>query len=354
MKALILAGGTGSRLRPITYTSAKQLVPVANKPILFYGLEAIRDAGITEVGIVVGETADEVMGAVGDGSAWQVKVTYLPQEAPLGLAHAVKIARDFMGSDRFVMYLGDNLIKGGISGLVQGFESSSSDCEILLAHVPHPELFGVAELDGERVVRLIEKPTDPPSDLALVGVYLFTTCIFDAVDAIEPSDRGELEITDAIQYLIESGLTVRPHVIDGWWKDTGKLEDLLEANRIMLEAIETRIDGSVDEKSRIEGKVIVQPGATVVRSVIRGPAIIGERAHVEDAYVGPFTSVHDDCRIVSSEVEHCILLPNCEIVGLHGRVADSLLGRNVSVRRSETLPRVTRLMVGDNSEVEIG
>jgi glucose-1-phosphate thymidylyltransferase len=356
MKALILAGGTGSRLRPITHTSAKQLIPVANKPILYYGLEAISEAGISEVGIVVGETAAEVIEAVGDGSRWGLDVTYIPQDAPLGLAHAVKIAQDFIGEDRFVMYLGDNLIKGGIAALVGEFESAGPDCEILLARVPHPERFGVAELAGDTVVRLIEKPSDPPSDLALVGVYLFTSCIFDAVGAIEPSARGELEITDAIQKLIDTGHTVMPHVIDGWWKDTGKLDDLLEANRIMLADIERRIEGSVDGESRLEGKVVLERGATVVRSTIVGPAVIGAGTHIEEASIGPFTSIHENCRIVSSEVEHSILLPFCEIVGLAPgpRLTDSLLGRHAIVRRSKTSPGATRLMVGDNSDVEIG
>jgi glucose-1-phosphate thymidylyltransferase len=354
MKALILAGGTGSRLRPITFTRAKQLVPVANKPILYYGLEAIKEASISEVGIVVGETRDEIVDAVGDGSDWGLDVTYIPQAEPLGLAHAVQISEDFLGDEPFVMYLGDNLIKDGIVPFVREFEKESPEAEILLARVPHPERFGVAELADGKVVRLVEKPAEPKSDLALVGVYLFTACIFEAVNAIKPSERGELEITDAIQYLVDKGYTVRPHVIDGWWKDTGKLEDLLEANRIMLDTLEPRMDGTLDAASRVEGKVVVEKGATLTRTTIRGPAIIGARTELVDAYIGPFTSIHHDCRIEASEVEHCILMPGCRVEGLQGRLADSLLGRNVVVHRSGVLPKAARLMVGDNSQVEMG
>jgi glucose-1-phosphate thymidylyltransferase len=354
MKALILAGGTGSRLRPITFTRAKQLVPVANKPILYYGLEAIKEAGISDVGIVVGDTRDEIIDAVGDGSDWGLDITYIPQAEPLGLAHAVQISEDFLGDEPFVMYLGDNLIKDGIAGFVREFEKESPAAEILLARVPHPERFGVAELADGNVVRLVEKPSEPKSDLALVGVYLFTECIFEAVNAIKPSERGELEITDAIQYLVDKGYTVRPHVIDGWWKDTGKLEDLLEANRIMLDVLVPRIDGELDSASRVEGRVVIEKGATLTRTTVRGPAIIGANTELVDAYIGPFTSIHHDCRIEASEVEHCILMPGCRVEGLQGRLADSLLGRNVVVHRSGTLPKAARLMVGDNSQVELG
>ncbi len=277
MKALILAGGKGTRLRPITFTRAKQLVPVANKPILFYAVEAIRDAGITDIGVIVGDTADEVREALGDGSQWGVSITYIPQEAPLGLAHAVKIAEEFMAGDSFVMYLGDNLIKDGITAFVDDFRASDADTQILLAHVPNASQFGVAELaeDGS-IKRLIEKPADPPSDLALVGVYLFSNSVFEAVNAIEPSARGELEITDAIQWLVDNGRAVRPHIIGGWWKDTGKLEDMLEANRIMLDTIATEMLGETDEKSEIHGRVRVGEGSRIVNSIVRGPAVIGE------------------------------------------------------------------------------
>lgn len=353
MKGLVLSGGTGTRLRPITFTSAKQLVPVANKPVLFYAIETIRNAGITDIGIVVGDTGEEVKNAIGDGSRFGVKATYIEQEAPLGLAHAVKISQDFLGDDTFVMFLGDNLIKDGINGLVEEFNTEKPNCQILLAKVPNPQQFGVAELDDNGLVkRLIEKPKEPPSDLALVGVYMFDSNIFEAVNAIKPSWRNELEITDAIQYLVDNGYSVQSHIITGWWKDTGKLEDMLEANRIMLEGIDTRIEGIVDEKTKILGKVIVEEGAKVHNSTIRGPAIIGKNSKILHSYIGPFTSIHDNVTIVESEVEHSIILSECIIESIGSRLEDSLLGRNVTVHRSERKPKAYRLMVGDNSEVE--
>ncbi|HOM73125.1 MAG TPA: glucose-1-phosphate thymidylyltransferase, partial [Armatimonadota bacterium] len=308
MKALVLSGGRATRLRPITHTSAKQLVPVANKPILFYALEAIRDAGITDIGIIVGHTAEEIKAAVGDGERFGVKVTYIPQEAPLGLAHAVKIAEPFIKDDRFVMFLGDNLIRDGISEVVSRFQEESPNAHIMLARVRNPQDFGVAELNGTKVLRLVEKPKEPKSDLALVGVYLFDSTVFEAVNAIKPSARGELEITDAIQYLIEKQYTVHWHLVSGWWKDTGKLEDMLEANRLVLETIERRIDGEVDESSQIDGRVVVEKGTQVVNSVIRGPAIVGEGCKIENSYIGPFTSIYNRVKITSSEVEHSIIL----------------------------------------------
>ncbi len=351
MKGLILSGGAGTRLRPITHTSAKQLVPVANKPILFYGIEAIRDAGITDIGIIVGDTEEEIREAVGDGSAWGVRVTYIRQEQPLGLAHAVITAEDFLAGNPFVMYLGDNLIKEGISSLVDQFRVSRPDAMILLAHVKQPERFGVAELEGERVVRLIEKPSEPPSDLALVGVYMFTPRIFDACHSIEPSWRDELEITDAIQYMIDHGRQVEPHLIDGWWKDTGHLEDLLEANRIILEGLEPANRGMVDKDSSISGRVVIEEGAEIVNSTVRGPAIIGERTRLINSFVGPFTSIYYDVLIQNSEIEHSIVMEKCVIRGLRGRMEDSLLGKNVEIYRSPQRPRAYRLMLGDNSRI---
>jgi glucose-1-phosphate thymidylyltransferase len=277
MKGLILSGGKGTRLRPLTYTRAKQLVPVANKPVLFYGIEAIAAAGIGEIGIIVGDTQAEIREAVGDGSRWGVKVTYIEQDAPRGLAHAVLISQDFIGDDSFVMYLGDNLLNKGITPLVDSFRQERPAAQILLARVPDPQMFGVAELAGGKVIRLVEKPPEPRSNLALVGVYMFGPDVFESVRRIRPSLRNELEITDAIQDLIDRGLEVRPHIVDGWWKDTGKLEDMLEANRLILDTIERRVEGQVDERSRIEGKVIVEPGAIVEDSVVRGPAIVGAR-----------------------------------------------------------------------------
>jgi glucose-1-phosphate thymidylyltransferase len=373
MKALVLAGGRGTRLRPITHTSAKQLVPVANKPVLFYGLEAIREAGITEVGIVVSDPREmlqpdlrtgqaltvmvnsqaEIRAAVGDGAAFGLRVTYIEQEAPLGLAHAVKISRPFIGDDPFVMYLGDNLIKNGITRFVREFERESPDAQILLAHVKTPWEFGVAELDGERVVKLEEKPKQPKSDLALVGVYLFDASVFEAVNAIRPSARGELEITDAIQHLISGGRNVRSHVIDGWWKDTGKVEDLLEANRIVLSDLVTDVRGTIDAASQVEGAVRVGTGAVIERSRLRGPLVIGAGARVSDAYVGPFTALGDGVQIVHAEIEHSIVLERSRIEHLPHRIESSLIGRDVVVVASGTRPRAHRLMLGDSSRVEL-
>lgn len=353
MKALVLSGGRATRLRPITHTSAKQLVPIANKPILFYAIEAIRDAGITDIGIIVGHTAEEIKAAVGTGERWGVKVTYIPQEAPLGLAHAVKIAQPYLGDDRFVMFLGDNLIREGITQVVRRFDEESANAHIMLAKVKNPQDFGVAELNGTRVLRLVEKPKEPKSDLALVGVYLFDSSIFEAVDAIKPSARGELEITDAIQYLVDKGYVVHWHQISGWWKDTGKLEDMLEANRLVLETIEPRLDGEIDEDSSIEGRVIVEKGASIVHSVIRGPAIVGEGCKIEHAYIGPFTSIYNRVTITSSEVEHSIILEDCCIKGVGSRIEDSLIGKNVTISKDDGRPRAYRLMLGDNSNVSV-
>lgn len=362
MKGLILSGGAGTRLRPITHTSAKQLVPVANKPILFYGIEDMAEAGIEEIGIIIGHTGDEIRGAVGDGSKWGVKVTYIPQTDPLGLAHCVLIAQDFLGDDDFVMYLGDNLLRQGIKEFVDAFEAERASKEgaekpaaqILLAKVPDPERFGVAEVsaDGARVTQLVEKPEEPKSDLALVGVYLFDATIHEAVDAIEPSPRGELEITDAIQWQIDSGRRVRHEILDGWWKDTGKLAPLLEGNSLVLEAIESRQDGSVDESSDVAGRVVIEEGAQLVNSTVRGPAIIGRDTRVENSYIGPFTSIYFGCEIVDTEIEHSVILEESSIVGIP-RIVDSLVGKKVEVKRSEARPRAVRLMLGDHSRVEL-
>jgi glucose-1-phosphate thymidylyltransferase len=352
MKALILSGGEGTRLRPITHTSAKQLIPVANVPILFYGLQAIRDAGIQHVGIVVGSTADEIRAACGDGSDWDVEITYIEQDAPRGLAHAVLVSRDFLGDDDFVMYLGDNVLIEGITGFVQEFERHKPNAQIFLAKVREPERFGVAVLDGDRVVKLVEKPKEPISDLALVGVYLFDHTIHDAIDTIEPSWRGELEITDSIQALIDSGRTVRPEMVGGWWKDTGKLEDLLEANRMMLSIVEGRIDGEVDGQSSLVGPVVVAKGAKVSRSVIRGPAMIGEDTIVEDSLIGPNASIYFGCAVSGSQIEDSIIMERCRIEDVRG-MSQSLLGKDVEVRRGKTPPAMYRLMLGDQSQVEV-
>lgn len=352
MKALVLSGGKGTRLRPITHTSAKQLVPVANKPILFYGLEAIAEAGIREVGIVVGDTRNEIKSAVGDGSRFNLKVTYIEQEAPLGLAHAVKISEKFLDNDSFVMYLGDNLIKDGIKDIVGEFISNKPNAQILLAKVPHPEHFGVAELKANTVVKLEEKPKKPKSDLALVGVYMFDKNIIEAVNSIKPSKRGELEITDAIQWLIDKKFRVQPHIVKGWWKDTGKLEDMLEANRLILETCERSILGKIDESSKIEGKVIIGKGAEVINSSIRGPVIIGENTKVSDSYLGPYTSIYFNCVVENSEIEHSIVLENSKITDIK-RLEDSLIGQNVQLRKTKKKPAAYRIMVGDSSMIEI-
>jgi glucose-1-phosphate thymidylyltransferase len=352
VKALILSGGEGTRLRPITHTSAKQLIPVANKPILFYGLESIAEAGIREVGIVVGHTAAEIEAACGDGSRWGLEITYIPQAEPLGLAHAVIVARKFLNDDDFVMYLGDNVLLEGITGFVERFRRHSPNAQIFLARVREPERFGVAVLEGDRVVRLVEKPKQRISDLALVGVYLFDRTVHEAIDGVEPSWRGELEITDSIQAMIDAGRTVRAEMVTGWWKDTGKLEDLLEANRMMLSRLEPRVDGEVDGPSRLVGRVVVEEGAKVTRSVIRGPAIIGRGTIVEDSLVGPDASIYEDCAVAASEIEDSIVMERCRLEDVRG-MAQSLLGKDVEVRRGRARPAAYRLMLGDQSQVEV-
>ncbi|MGE5813523.1 MAG: glucose-1-phosphate thymidylyltransferase [Acidobacteriota bacterium] len=353
MKGLILSGGKGTRLRPLTYTSAKQLVPVANKPVLFYGIEALVAAGIREIGIVVGDTQAEIRAAVGDGTRWGACVTYIEQDAPRGLAHAVLISEAFIQGEPFVVYLGDNLLAKGITPFVEQFTHDKPAAQILLARVPDPHRFGVAELRDGRVIRLVEKPREPVSDYALVGVYMFGPEVFASVKRITPSFRNELEITDAIQDLIDRGLEVRPHIVDGWWKDTGKLEDMLEANRLILDTIERRLDGTVDAESRIEGKVIVEAGAVIERSVVRGPVIIGAGARLVHAYVGPFTAIMNNVEIRDSEIEHSIVLEGSCISDLANRVEDSLIGRNVRIYRLPVKPSAYRFMLGDNSEIGI-
>jgi glucose-1-phosphate thymidylyltransferase len=359
LKGLILSGGKGTRLRPITHTSAKQLVPVANKPVLFYGIEAMAQAGIEQVGIVIApETGAEIEAAAGDGSRFGVQITYVPQAEPLGLAHAVLTAERFLGESPFVMYLGDNLLQGGISDLVAAFREHEPDALILLTPVPDPENYGVAELAeapaGEtgRVVRLIEKPPRPATDLALVGVYMFTAEIHAAARAIEPSARGELEITDAIQHLVDAGLRVEPHIVRGWWKDTGRLADMLEANRLILDNLIGRIDGELID-SQADGRVVIEAGARLERTTVRGPAIVGAGARLSDCYIGPYTAIGEQCTIARSEVEHSILLAGCSVCDLDGRMESSLLGRNVSVRRGDAQPRAYRFLVGDNSDIAI-
>ncbi len=353
MKALVLAGGSGTRLRPITYTRAKQLVPVANKPILFYGLETIAAAGISDVGIVIGDTGAEIREAVGDGSRFGIDVTYLPQDRPRGLAHAVLISEQYMAGEPFLMYLGDNLITESIGPMVEAFEGSGAQAHVLLAHVPNPTHFGVAVCEDGRVVRLIEKPADPPCDTALVGVYLFDSTVFEAVKAIEPSPRGELEITDAIQWLVDNGHEVKPFEVQGWWKDTGRLEDLLEANRIMLERMEPLNEGHMGPAVRIEGKVRIEAGAIVEGSTLRGPIVIGPGARITDSYIGPYTALGEGVQVRGSEIEHSIMLQHSRLEDVGGRVTDSLLGVGAVVRSTRSTPAASRFMLGDNSEVQV-
>jgi glucose-1-phosphate thymidylyltransferase len=354
MKALILSGGKGTRLYPLTYTSAKQLIPVANKPILFRVVEAIRDAGICDIGIVVGDTANEVKEAVGRGGRWDVNIEYIHQPVPLGLAHCVKISRDFLGDDRFVMFLGDNVIQGGISPLIREFASSEWNSQIVLTRIAHPEQYGVAELDDTgRIVRLVEKPKNPPSDLALVGIYMFDAHIHEAVDGIKPSFRGELEITDAIQWLVDHDYAVHPYVHRGWWIDTGQPGDMLEANDLVLEELNYRIEGYVDRDSQVGRRVTVERGAEIINSVVRGPSIIGENTRIVNSYVGPFTSIYHDVLVENSEIEHSMVLEHSQITDVGTRIQDSLIGRDVVVNRSPIRPRALKLTLGDHSKVGI-
>ena len=351
MRALILSGGEGSRLRPITHTQAKQLIPVAGTPILFHAVQAISDAGITEVGIIVGSTAAEVQAAVGDGSRWGVRVTYIPQEAPLGLAHAVLTAAEFVRGGSFLMYLGDNVLLEGLTRFVEEFDRTRPDAQIFLARVPEPERFGVAVLDGERVIKLVEKPKDHISDLALVGVYLFNESILEAANAIRPSPRGELEITDALQWLIDNGRIVRAEMVEGWWKDTGKPEDLLEANRIMLSVRTSALEGDIDSPSSVDGTLVLGAGAQIRRSVIHGPVVIGPGCVIEDAEIGPDVSIERDCVVRASAISDAIIMQECQIEGVHG-LGSSILGRGVVVRHSGQ-EGTHRLVVGDQSRVEV-
>jgi glucose-1-phosphate thymidylyltransferase len=352
LKGLILSGGKGTRLFPLTYTRAKQLIPVANKPVLFRVIEAIRDAGIDDIGIVVGDTADQIRQAVGRGGRWGVNITYIEQDAPLGLAHAVKISRDFLGDDRFVMFLGDNVIESGISKLVGEFNESDWACQIVLKRVDEPQHFGVAELDDKgRIVQLIEKPEEPPSDLALVGIYMFDHHIFEAVEAIKPSARGELEITDAIQWLVEREYRVFPYVHHGWWIDTGKPTDMLDANSRVLEELEPVVEGFVDKDSDVDPRVIIQKDAEVVNSVVRGPTIIGEGSRIVNSYIGPFTSIYHHVSIENSELERCIVLENSRISNIETRIQDSLIGRDVIVEQSPLKPKAIKMNLGDHSNV---
>lgn len=354
MKGLILSGGKGTRLRPLTYTSAKQLVPVANKPVLFYTIEDLVAAGISDIGIVVGPTAPEIKQAVGNGERWGANIAYIDQPDPLGLAHAVMVAEDFLGDSPFVMYLGDNMLEDHIAPFVKDYEQNDWDCQVLLKQVRNPQQYGVAELsDDGKVKRLVEKPTDFVSDLALVGIYMFDSHIFEAVHNIKPSWRNEYEITDAIQYLLDHGYHVHPRVLEGWWIDTGKLEDMLEVNHLVLDKLSPCIEGFVDSDSHIKGKVVIEKSAEIINSVIRGPVIIGPGTHIVNSYIGPYTAIHYGCTITDSEIEHSIILENSRIIDIPGRLEDSLIGRNVTINRSPIKPKAYKMLLGDNSNVGV-
>lgn len=375
MKALILSGGKGTRLQPITHTYAKQLVPVANKPVLFYALETIIAAGIVDIGIIVGETGEEIRATVKDGKEFgeHVSITYIQQDQPLGLAHAVKTAQPFLQKERFLMFLGDNFIEEDITQVVQRFDApdGSAQAQIFLKQVSHPEQFGVAQLctsDGQsiaesssidnetlRIQRLVEKPAEPISNFALVGIYLFDEHIFEAIDAIRPSPRGELEITDAIQCLIERGFVVRPHVVTGYWIDTGQMQDMLDANRVILSRTQRSISPtvSIDQQSQVYGAVVLEENVCLINSIVRGPSAIGRNVTLTNTYIGPFTAIAQDSVVVSSEIEHSIVLEGCRISNIEGRIEDSLIGRHAEIYPSSTKPRAYKLLLGDHSRIGI-
>lgn len=353
MKALIASGGRGTRLRPITHTQNKHLIPIANKPILHYAIEAVAGAGIKEIGIVCNSDSSEVPNAIGNGKRWGVKITYIPQDAPLGLAHVVKISEEFVGKDDFIFYLGDNMVVGGVKRFVDAFEKGNCNCHLTLSRVKDPERFGVPELKNGRIIRVEEKPKKARSQYAVAGIYVYDHHIFEAVKKIKPSNRGELEISDAHQYLIEKGYKIGYSEITGWWKDTGKPSDLLEANRLILDNIEPRIEGNVDARSTIAGKVVIEKGAKIKNSLVRGPAIIGKNCVIENSYIGPFTSIGDSTMVRNSEVEYSILFSNCKVLDVSIRIEGSLLGNEVEIVAAQGKPRVHRFMIGDQSRVEV-
>lgn len=352
MKGLILSGGKGTRLRPFTYTGAKQLVPVANKPVLFYAIEDLVEAGITDIAIVVGDTGNQVREEVGDGSKFGARIEYIQQDAPRGIAHGIKIAQDFIGDDKFVLFLGDNFIRDGIVSQVAAFRDAAMNAQIILYKLDDPSSMGVAVLDGDgRVTKLVEKPQQFISPFAVIGIYMFDQHVFKAVHSIKPSARGELEITDTIQYLIDQKLNVRAHQLEGWWIDTGKMADILDANRLVLDTLESKNQGTVDSASRLEGRVVLQKGAVVVNSTIRGPAIIGENTRIENAFVGPYTSIYHDCVVDHCEIENSVVLEHSTMVDAPARVSDSLIGRHAHVGRIDGHTRTLRIMIGDYSKI---
>lgn len=353
MKALIASGGRGTRLRPLTHTQNKHLIPIANKPILHYAIEAALDAGIKEIGIICNAEGNEVPQAIGNGRRWGVKITYIPQKAPLGLAHVVKIAQQFIGKDDFIFYLGDNMVVGGVKRFIDDFEKSDCNCFLTLAKVKDPERFGVPEIKNGKIVRIEEKPRKPKSQFAVAGIYIYDRHIFEAVRNIKPSARGELEISDAHTYLIQHGYKVGYSEITGWWKDTGKPTDLLEANRLVLDNIQSKITGRVDRTSNVAGKVIIEEGASIINSVVRGPVIIGSGCVIDNSYIGPFTSIGNMTEIRNSEVEYSIVLRNCKVLNVKLRIEGSILGNDVEIVEANGKPLVHRFMIGDQSRVEV-
>lgn len=353
MKSIILCAGKGTRLRPLTHTSAKHLIPIANKPVLFYAIEAIGDCGVKEIGIIIGETGDDIKSELKEGSKWGVNISYIEQKEALGLAHAVSVARDFLGEEKFLMYLGDNLLKNGVESYADKFIQGNYNAFVLLTEVDNPRQFGVAELKEGRVVRVVEKPKEPVSNLALIGVYFFDKNVHQAVKSINPSARGELEITDAIQWMIDKGYKVGAEVIGGWWKDTGKPDDILEANRLILEDIDRDVSEAkvVDETSQISGRVKIGKGSEIINSKIVGPVIIGNKVKVVDSYIGPFTSLSDEVEIKKTEIEYSVVLENTEIENIKGRMQRCLIGKGVKIYHSKDLPRVYEFIIGDHSKV---
>jgi glucose-1-phosphate thymidylyltransferase len=356
MKALILSGGKGTRLRPLTYTGAKQLVPVANKPILWYGIESIVAAGITDIGIIISpETGEEIRQTTGNGEQFGAKITYIRQDQPAGLAHAVKTAQSFLGDSPFIMYLGDNLIEDDLSPFLDSFHQQSLDALILLRKVSNPSAFGVAKVDETgKVLYLVEKPKEPPSNLALVGIYFFAPTIHQAIASIQPSGRGELEITDAIQELINQNKAVEANKLLGWWLDTGKKDDLLEANRIILDtSLEIALLGEIDPNSQVIGRVQIGQGSKIINSTIRGPVIIGENCHIENCFIGPYSSVANGVKLIDADIEHSVILKDATIIGIHQRIVDSVIGRRAKLEIAPQRPKALRFMIGDDSHVEL-
>lgn len=350
MKALILSGGSGTRLRPLTYSQQKQLIPVANKPVLFYAIEDVIEAGANEIGIILGPNKDQVIETVRSVN-WEVPIKFIYQDEPKGLAHTILVAADFLDED-FVMYLGDNILRDGIVSHMKRFNTLKSSASVLLTPVDDPQRFGVADLNADGSIRrLVEKPKVPPSNYALVGVYFFTPLIIEACKSIKPSWRNELEITDAIQWLIEHGHKVDASFVEGWWKDTGKPDDIFEANRLILDDIEGKSEGQVEE-SQIMGRVVMEKGTRINRSVVKGPCIIGKNSQISDSYIGPYTSIGIGCQICGTEVEDSIIMDESKIINA-GKVVESLIGRNVRIRECVRLPKGSRLIVGDNSDISL-